>query len=309
MRRGGVIATLAVGVSLGVAPSAMSVTIGSNLTSMPTDNQPDCGFAGLPCTAVTFDAPPSLLASGGLRSPINGVVTSWTFKSGSTPAGPSVSLRVLRPTTGLSFTGVGTSAPQAAAAATNGPFLTQLPINAGDAIGLNSSSAALVVSDTPGATMASWQPNLLDGQTRMGTSATSHEVMVQATVEPTSTIQAAPKQTLKAKKKQKLAKAAVTDTLDKSGTVSVQARVKVPSGSQSSRTLQILARAVKSKTSSATLAANVKTKIKLKFSANARRKIKAAIKSAGPRKVVVTATAKDTFGNVSKNKVRFKLIG
>ncbi len=285
------------------------MTIGSNLTSDATDNMPGCGNAGLPCTALTFDAPPSLVAAGGLRSPVTGVVTSWTFKSGS-GSPTSVSLRVLRPTAGLSFTGAGTSPPRAAVIGTNGPFLASLPINAGDAIGLDSSSAALVLADTVGATMDWWQvPSLLDGQTRMGTATTSREVMVQATVEPASTTTTKPEQTLRAKKRQKLAKAAVTDTLDKSGTVRLRAKVKVPGHPRKSRALRVVARAVKSKKANATLAAQAKTRIRIKFSRSARKKIKPAIrKTHKPLKVVVTSTATDSFGNSATGKVRFKLI-
>jgi hypothetical protein len=84
--------------------------------------------------------------------------------------------------------------------------------------------------------------------------------------------------------------------------------VKVPGGSHP-RTLRLLARVVKSKKSTTSLAANVKTKIKLKFSTGARKKIKAAIADSGPRKVTATSTATDTFGNVSTAKVKFKLTG
>lgn len=303
---------IAVGAIVGAVAlpaSAQGVTIGSNLSSTPTVNDP-CGNPGIPCTAMTFDAPPAVVAPGGLRSPIDGVVTSWSFKAGSSGATPSVSLRVLRPVSGFTFTGAGTSTPQAPTGAIAGPFLTQLPINAGDAIGLQSTSGAIVFGATPVATAVYWQlPNLADGQTLMGLSQTSREVMVQATVEPASAVNANPEQRLKAKRRQKLAKAAVTDRLDKSGTVSLRARVKVSGGSKSSGVLRAVARAVKSKESRTTLAAEAKTKIKLKFRRKARKKIKAAIRRHGPRKVVVRATATDAFGNKSSSKVRFKLIG
>jgi hypothetical protein len=302
---------LTVAASLALATSAMgAVAIGSNLSSTPNDNMPGCGNAGLPCTALTFDAPPSLVASGGLRSPVTGVVTSWKFKSASSSPAPSISLRVLQPTSGLSFTGAGTSTPRAPAFGINGPFLTNLPIKAGDAIGLDSSSGSLILSDSPSATMDWWQvPNLADGQTRMGTATATREVMVQAIVEPTSTTTTKPVQTLGAQKRQKLAKAAVTDILDKSGTVSLRAKVNVPSGSHP-HALRLVARAVKSKKSSVTLAAQTRTKIRIKFSQSARNKIKAAIAATRkPRKVVVTSTATDSFGNSSTGKVRFKLVG
>ena len=309
-RRFALSSLLAVGISLCLAPGAGAVTIGSNLTTPPSQNQPGCGNAGLPCTAVTFDAPSSLNAPGGLRSPVTGVVTSWTFTSGSTSTTPSVSLRVLRPTSGLSFTGVSTSSPQAPTATKNGPFLVNMPIQAGDAIGLESSSAALVLGEPTGSTMAYWQvPPLANGETRMGTSATMREVMVQATVEPQSATTANPVQTLKAKKRQKVKRAAITDTLDKSGTISVRAKVKLPAAA-SGRVLRVSARAVKSKKKKFTLAAQTKTKIRIKFSHSARKAIKAAIQGSGkPAKTVVTSTATDTFGNSSTGKVRFKLVG
>lgn len=301
----------AICVSHFLAAGAEAVTIGSNLTTPATQNNPGCGNAGLPCTATTFDAPAGLVASGGLRSPINGIVTSWTFLSGSTSTTPSVSLRILHPTSGLSFTGAGTSTPQAPTGTTNGPFLVKLPIQTGDAIGLQSSSAALILGEPIGATMAYWQlPNLADGETRMGTSATMREVMVQATVEPQSTTTTKPVQSLKAKKRQKVSKAAITDTIDKSGTISIRAKVRLPSGSARSRMLRVAARTVKSKKKTFTLAAQTKTKIKIKFSKSARKKIEGAIQDSGePSKAVVTSTATDGFGNSSTATVRFKLIG
>jgi hypothetical protein len=66
---------------------------------------------------------------------------------------------------------------------------------------------------------------------------------------------------------------------------------------------------VKSKSASATLAANTKARIRIRFSAAARRKVKAAIRDFGPRKVAVTAIATATFGNSSAAKTRFKLVG
>jgi hypothetical protein len=317
-----VAATLALAVSLGFAGSApAAVTIGSNFSAGPTLTNLPCN--AIPCTAITFDASPTLQASGGLHSPIDGVVTSWRIESGS--AGNPVNLRILRPGTGLSFTAAGTSATQTTVSGLSGSFPTQLAIKVGDAIGVDTTNGALIYNDNAGATMAYWSPLLADGATLMGTAFASREVRIQANVEPDvdcdgkgdetqdsnltdGPCKAPPVQTLTAKKKQKLAKAAVNETLNKAGTVSLQARVKVPGGSHP-RTLRLLARVVKSKKSTTSLAANVKTKIKLKFSTGARKKIKAAIADSGPRKVTATSTATDTFGNVSTAKVKFKLTG
>jgi hypothetical protein len=297
-----------------------AVTIGSNFTSGTQDNSP-CG--GIVCTAITFDANPTLQAPGGLRSPIDGVVTSWGVKTGSSA---TLTLRVLRPAGGLSFTAAGTSSPQSVPPGTSLALPTQLPIKTGDAIGVDNTSNAILFGVNAGATLVYWSPLLAGGATLMGTSFAAREAQIQANVEPDvdcdgkgdetqdtnlsdGPCKAPPVQTLSAKKKQKLAKAAVTDTVDKSATVSVQAKVKLPGRSGSSRSLRVLARAVKSKTSAATLAAGTKTKIKLRFSAKARKKVKAAIRDFGPRKVVVAAKASDTFGNSSTAKVRFKLVG
>ena len=53
----------------------------------------------------------------------------------------------------------------------------------------------------------------------------------------------------------------------------------------------------------------VKTKIKLKFSKAARKRIRATLANGGARKVVVTATATDRFGKTSTAKAGFRLTG
>ena len=47
------------------------------------------------------------------------------------------------------------------------------------------------------------------------------------------------------------------------------------------------------------MASGVKTKIKLKFSKAARKRIRAALAKGGPMKIVVTATATDGYGKTS----------
>jgi hypothetical protein len=305
-------------------PAQASVTIGNKLFTTGLANGP-CNSTD--CTVTTRPplGDPSIAAPGGLFSPIDGVVTSWRFASMST--GNQISLRVLRPGTGFIATGAGTSSSQSAVAGINGPFPAQLPIKAGDTVGLNATAGALILRNTAEASSTAWTPPLPDGATLMGSNAGSLQTMAEATVEPDVDCDGkgdetqdanlndgpcgdhvAPAQTLTAKKKQTIRKAAVFETLDQQGTVSVQAKVKLPGGAHA-RTLRVLTRAVKSKTSSATLAAGTKTKIRLKFSARARKKIKAAIRAFGPRKVVATAKATDAFANSSTAKVRFKLVG
>jgi hypothetical protein len=160
-----------------------AVTIGTNLTGPADEINPGCSVA---CTIVNT-AVPSDTAAGGLTSPVNGTVTSWRFKS--ITLGGSIALRILRPLSGNSFTGAGTSASVASNGTTSaqGPFATSLPIKLGDHVGLNASAMQTALIDTP-ATQLYWNaPTLGDGQTAEGTAGT-REVAVQAVVEPTNTV-------------------------------------------------------------------------------------------------------------------------
>ena len=185
MRRGSCLLvglTLALGCVLsGGAQGA--VTIGSNLTGPADEINPGCSAA---CTIVNT-AIPTDAAPGGLVSPVNGTVTSWRFKS--VTAGGSISLRVLRPAGGSSFTGAGTSASVASSGTTpaQGPFAASLPIQLGDYVGLNATALQTPLIDTP-ATELYWNaPTLADGQTTPGTTGT-REVAVQAVVEASNTL-------------------------------------------------------------------------------------------------------------------------
>jgi plastocyanin len=122
--------------------------------------------------------------------------------------------------------------------------------------------------------------------------------------------QSGPRQTLSAKKKQRLAKATVTETVDKAATVRLQARVKGgKKAAGASGASQVLSQALDANRSTTSLNPSVRTRIKLRFSRAARKRLRAALARGGPRKVVVTATATDKFGKTSTAKTRFRLIG
>jgi plastocyanin len=120
--------------------------------------------------------------------------------------------------------------------------------------------------------------------------------------------QSIPQQSLKAKKKQRLSKAAVTEIVNKTSTVQLQARLKGGKNAGSSAT-RGLSQALDAKRSTKSVASGVKTKMKLKFSKAARKRIRAALAGGGRVKVVVTATATDGFGKISKAKAGFRLTG
>jgi plastocyanin len=122
--------------------------------------------------------------------------------------------------------------------------------------------------------------------------------------------QSGPRQTLSAKKKQKLASAAVTETVDKPATVELRARVKgAKQAVGASGASHVLSQALDAKRSTVSLTPKVATKIKLRFSRAARKRLRAALAAGGPRKVVVIATATDRFGKTSTAEASFRLIG
>src|SRR5436190_7002412 len=131
---------------LGVAPASADAvtTIGvTNPTPPPGgfDNQSGC-FG--PCTYLPFRG-----AGPAFVSPVAGTIVRWRISSDS--AGAPVRLRVLRPNGSGSFSAVGTSAQQTTSGTQVDTFTTNLAIHAGDAIGLdNGSSALLFKKNVPG---------------------------------------------------------------------------------------------------------------------------------------------------------------
>jgi len=117
-----------------------------------------------------------------------------------------------------------------------------------------------------------------------------------------------PTQKLTAKKKQDVDKAAVSERLDEAGKVVLTGRVKVPAAvGRSARSIEFAVRAIKIKKSTKSLVANKKTKIRIKLSRSAKKKVKAAIEDFGPRRIKVSAKATDALGNQSTKRVSFKL--
>ncbi len=95
-------------------------------------------------------------------SPIEGTIVTWRIASGS--GNSPVRLRVLRPAGGGKFTGVGTSALGTTDGAPLDTFTTSLPIKAGDVIGLDNETGALIfTTGVPGAFPKVFVPALVDG--------------------------------------------------------------------------------------------------------------------------------------------------
>jgi hypothetical protein len=188
-KRGSFAAAMVTAAALAIAGTAQaSVTIGSNLAGTGATNMPGCNN---PCTATNLVLPASSVAPNGLLSPVNGTVTSWRARANT---GLNLSLQVVRPVSGITYTGVATSVPASFTGPdASGPFGTSLPIKAGDGIGLLSPNGNLIIANTIGGAVASWflapAGPLADGSTRAAdVTGGNAEVLVQATVEPANNV-------------------------------------------------------------------------------------------------------------------------
>jgi hypothetical protein len=196
-RRGwvAVAAVCAVLAGCGALPSSgvASTTVGSNLTAAP-NTLLNCGLSTCVETLANTTLP---AGSPPLASPVTGTIVRWRLKTGAVPgASGTIQLRVLRPAGGGQFTGAGTGAGEAVpTTATTTTFSTQLPIAAGDFIGLDISldfeSQVLAIAPQAGNTVAAWsQPSLADGSTAAPGFEPNQEVLVNADVaaQPTSSV-------------------------------------------------------------------------------------------------------------------------
>jgi IPT/TIG domain/PASTA domain len=121
--------------------------------------------------------------SANVTSPVAGIVVRWRI-TGYSSAGP-FKLRILRPVGASSYMGVGTSAPQARLGIGTEVFTTDLPIQAGDLIGLEGSSAGdsfPVLED--GSRFSIWRPPLTEGFSAAPEADSADEIGFDALVQP-----------------------------------------------------------------------------------------------------------------------------
>jgi hypothetical protein len=183
-RRIGIAAVLAAaGLALAGAANALAATtIGSNLAGSPNS-----GIAcPLGCTASDNTAVPTLAqAAGGLLAPSDGVVVRWRIKVGA-GTGP-VALRITRPGNSDTRTGAGTGPVENPPANTTTTYDVRLPIQAGDAVGLDcclgSTTTNFFTNFGSGLTMDRWSPPLQDGAAPTAASSNSFGLLVNADIE------------------------------------------------------------------------------------------------------------------------------
>jgi hypothetical protein len=122
-------------------------------------------------------------------SPVTGAVVSWHLLNS---AGP-FRLRVLRPVSGNSYTAVASSSLVTASGTGIQTFPAAVPIQAGDAIGLDVSAGndISIFTGDPADVAAVWTPGIPDGATQPYFSAASElEVAFNAVVQPAPTLAA-----------------------------------------------------------------------------------------------------------------------
>lgn len=144
-------------------------------------------------SSVSFLLPSVTLAQASLSdpeanlvSPVDGAVVRWRLSAQA--AADSYSLRVLRPTGSGAYSGAGTSAPVVASTTSVLSFPTNLPIRAGDAIGINllkPVNPSIRAATGLGLSDPYWSPILADGATSAQTSAINGlELGFNAEVQP-----------------------------------------------------------------------------------------------------------------------------
>jgi hypothetical protein len=188
------------------ATSHAVIVIGSD-TTLPAGTTAESCPVAPPCTFLTWGVHPGNEFPA--RSPTKGVVTSFALKSGAQPgAGEMVRFRLGRFET--------SSSSSAATGAGVGPTVTlsptlinlvpaNLPINVGDAVGIDVFSTTSAVSCAFGAGFNYYSPVLSEGGgfQPVGGGNTC-ELLVQATIQPSSVFGFNPKQVYKVSKKFKI---------------------------------------------------------------------------------------------------------
>jgi hypothetical protein len=170
-----------------------STTVGSSLTAPATAGvycQSGCAYTWA-ITTLPAGSPP-------VTSPFTGTIVRWRIKTAN-GGGGTVRLRVVAPGGGArgTYTGAGTGASETTpATATTTTFSAQLPIQAGDYIGLNVSldpGQSIIPRARPqtGAKTAEFSPPLADGVPKApSTNFSNDELLVNADVaaRPTSSV-------------------------------------------------------------------------------------------------------------------------
>ncbi|MGH2958004.1 MAG: hypothetical protein ACRDKE_00245 [Solirubrobacterales bacterium] len=314
-KRSGIVGIALVAVVAAFAPGAQgATTLGSDLSLAPGDGI----FCASACSFAQMEIPGRTVVA-----PANGVLVRWRIRTDG-PGGP-FALRVMRPVSGTTVTGIATSANELPMATGISEFETRLAIRQGDHIGLNFTSTNTASfkhgMGTPGALALYFSPTLDDGASLPATAENnSTELLFNADFEqdadgdtfgdntqdicPTIAGGVAgcaavnPLIVAAASKRQKVKSLSAKVTLDRVAAVSVQAVVQYKSGKKR----------IKSKLAEAMVGPGVKTKFKLKFTSAQRSKLDAQLKLGKKLTAKITYIARDALTNraTATSSVRLK---
>jgi IPT/TIG domain/PASTA domain len=153
---------------------AAIVTVGSPLTATFSPST-------LPSNPGTYTNSLLLETGANVLSPVDGTVVRWRITEAS---GGPFKLRVLTQVS-AAYMGAGTSAPQSPSNTATQTFTTNLPIQAGQTIGIDdTASSDQLGSAGSGGNYMWWDPPLPDGQTRRATGGGGFELGFNADVQP-----------------------------------------------------------------------------------------------------------------------------
>jgi IPT/TIG domain/PASTA domain len=178
------LATLCVLSAFAASAQASTVTVGSLVTSGSTSSPAPPDGATIIDTGLAGPA-------ANVLSPISGVIVRWRLTGF---GGGPFYLQVLTPDGGTTYTGVASSAGETPASTATQTFATDLPIQAGQTIGVASGSAngdAYGTVAAPPASFTDFNPPLPNGSTMTAAgSAAGLEFTFNAEVQPPPTITA-----------------------------------------------------------------------------------------------------------------------
>lgn len=310
-KRLALIASTFVVVALAAVPTAgAAVTIGSDLTRTPFESS----FCPAKCSWTQ-----TALTGRNARAPQSGVLVRWRIKTDG-PSGP-IAIRVMRPGAGTELTGIATGADVTASAAGISVFPVRIPIQAGDALGIDfdSTNTAGIKPDGPGEVdnVALYHtPNLLDGTTLPAFAVnTGTELLLNGDIESDTDqdgfgdesqdlcpgtsgqingcVALAPALKLTVAKRQSIRRLAATVSLDRVG--SVQARATVSYKLRGKR-VTLSTKLVKS-----SLATLTNRKLKFAFTRAQRAKIGTQLKRGRKLSAKLRFVARDTVGSSSNS--------
>jgi hypothetical protein len=169
----GLIAAIACALLVATGAQAATVTIGSPLAG-----------SFFPSTfSTTGTVVNSALPEAGanLTSPVTGTIVRWRIMDGS---GGPYRLRVLTPGSGTTYTGAAASDPQTPSGPGIETFAANMPIQAGQTIGLDNTSPTDGIGNSSfgGAVSMYWVPSLGLGETRASTGSSGNELSFNADV-------------------------------------------------------------------------------------------------------------------------------